>query len=482
MGRTVAVADDTIVAAGGQRAYVFTRAGTWATGTEARRLTVTGSSNAFPTAVATDGNSIVLGDSDANGTVSYQGLAYIYTRPAGGWTSAPTRVTVRASNPKDGDRFGHNVAVAGGTAVVAALHAGDDYGGALYVFTKSLTGWVTGTEQARLTATDPEPQYNSQVGVSLAIGDTAIVTGTYRSAYVFQKPTTGDYVTATETAKVLPWDPGTIPGGSFFGAAVAIAGDTFVISAPWEWDGYGAAYIGSVVPDRSLYEVSELVSSRASQTSVDAVAASLGTRASQASVDTLSQSVAGLSGMIVGRASQASVDALGLSLAGVGAAIASRSSQASVDSLASQMSLVNGTVESRASQSSVDLLAGSLGHLDVPMSSRASQATVDAILAKVGSCSGGGPPDDKVELRRDIERALAYGQRVVSFFLPTDRGGHLDLVREVVDDSITNANAVGIPITKALRELAFGDFLAGVKGDYKEAYDAYARAYAALLK
>jgi FG-GAP repeat protein len=477
LGRAVAISGDTIVAGAIRKVYVFTRpASGWTSSTETRKLTAPASPVYFGSAVAIDGNTIVVGDYGQNYYGISSGLAYVYTRPANGWSQSGTRATLRPSSGVASDAFGYSVGVSGDTVVVGA--SGTDNGGTLYVFQKPATGWTTGVETTQLTATDAEPQYGASVGRSVAISGNTIVSGTFRAAFVFQKPSGPGWVTATETAKVLPWavegeDP------SWFGMTVAMSGDTFVAGATNEWQGYGAVYVATVAPEVSLPAISEVLTTRASQASVDALAASVDARASQQSIDALSQSVNGLDVAIGGRASQASVDALGLSIAGLGAAIATRSSQATADALSGALASASGAIASRASQSSVDALAGSLTGIDAPVSSRASQATADAILAQVERC--GGPTEDSVALRRAIERALADGRRIVSFYLPAALHGDLDLVRQIVDELIAAARAAGVDVGKALRELVQGD-TAFTAGAYRDAYDAYARAYNWLTK
>jgi len=138
-------------------------------------------------------------------------------------------------------------------------------------------------------------------------------------------------------------------------------------------------------------------------------------------------------------------------------------------------------IASRSSQSSVDALTSELSSLNTTIASRASQAAADEILTKIDTCSGGGSGDALLALRRAIERALAQGHCLVSYFLPASVGGHLELVRQIVEESITASQAAGIQVQKALKELARGDaeFAAGA---YKDAYLSYSRAYNWLMK
>jgi FG-GAP repeat protein len=455
LGRSVAVSGDTIVAGAANKAYVFIRpSGGWSTRNQSAKLTVPAGSADFGAAVAIDGDVIVATDPQL-----YAGIAYVFTKSAAGsWTQA-TRQSLYASDPGATDaRLGTSVALAGNTIAVGAPNAGTREG-AVYVFIRPAADWITASESATLRPTDVQYllTHNDHLGAAVAIGDDTIVAGTYMSAYVFQKPTALDWGgPTTGVTKLVPWS-GDAMDVMYFGAAVAMAGDTFVIGAMYESQ-FGAAYLGAAVPVPSLGTVTDLVSTRASQSSVDAIATSVGSRASQASIDALSTSVGGLNAALSGRASQASIDLLGVSVSGLGPVIASRSSQSSVDGLTSQLSGLDNTIASRASQ-----------------------ATADQILTKVDKCSGGGSDDALEALRRAIESALAQDHCLVSYFLPASVGGHLELVRQIVDESITGAQAAGLDVHKAVRELAHGD-AAFAAGAYRDAYEWYAKAYNWLMK
>jgi hypothetical protein len=543
-GRAVAIDGDTIVI-GAQRvlAYVFVKpAAGWTTATETAKLSVpepchTGS-------VAVVGDTVVVG---APETGDMKGTALVFVKPATGWTTtdAPT-ARLAASDGAPGDDFGRSVAFDSETIVVGA--PGDDVGpnvdqGSAYVFHKPAGGWTNGTESAKLTgfgdragaafgsstamsgdtivigAPDPlagsdgfprgagsahvfnrsrtngavaeratltpsdwfDPltghAKGSRFGAAVAVAWGTILVGAPfegdadhsrpGAAYLFEEPAIG-WVTMTETVKLSASDAAF---DDYFGQSVAIAGNTIVIGAPEDDVGtvynQGSVYLRSILPDVTL---EGLVGTRASQESVDALALAVGSRASEASVEAVARSVAGLDAAIASRASQASVDALGLSMFGLNAAIATRASQESVNALGAP-----------AQQASVDALAATLSGLDARVTSRASQATADEILAKLGDFQGGGTEVLDLSLRLAIERALADRQRIVSFFLPASLNGRLELVRQLVEELITAAQAAGINVAKALDDFAKGDQAFGV-GAYRDAYDAYARAYNWLTK
>jgi hypothetical protein len=121
-----------------------------------------------------------------------------------------------------------------GTTIVAGAHGDDDAGsrsGSAYVFHTS--DGVTYSQVAKLTASDAAEW--DRFGWSVAIeGDTIVVGAHYDddggsnsgSAYVFR--TSDDGATYVELAKLTAADAAS---SDYFGASVAIAGDTIVVGA-----------------------------------------------------------------------------------------------------------------------------------------------------------------------------------------------------------------------------------------------------------
>ncbi|MDM8553620.1 choice-of-anchor D domain-containing protein, partial [Desulfococcaceae bacterium HSG7] len=117
-------------------------------------------------------------------------LAYVFVKPAGGWSDMTQTAKLTASDANSDDHFGWSVAVNGDTAVVGAN--GDDTGSA-YVFVKPAGGWSDMTQTAKLTASDAaaDDQFGSSAAVS---GDTVVVGAPYNdddgaesgSAYIFE--------------------------------------------------------------------------------------------------------------------------------------------------------------------------------------------------------------------------------------------------------------------------------------------------------
>jgi hypothetical protein len=186
----------------------------------------------FGASVALDGDTALIGAvlDDDNGSES--GSVYVFTRTSDVWTE---QAKLLPSDGADGDSFGNAVALDGDTAVIGAAFDtdnGEDSGSA-YVFTRIGGGW---TEQAKLLPADGVASDHFGRAVALD-GDTAVI-GTFEnssldpgSAYVFTR-IGGVW---TEQAKLLPSD-GDVQ--DFFGAAVAVDGDTALIGA-FHHDGNG---------------------------------------------------------------------------------------------------------------------------------------------------------------------------------------------------------------------------------------------------
>lgn len=243
-GLCVAIDNDTIVVGAygvnhsQGAAYIFTRpAGGWVSGTETAKLVFPEGEEGhhFGISVAVEGDTLVVGASsaDIDGKLS-QGAAYIFTRPTGGnWMSAKV-ATLTASDGAESDALGRSVDVSADTVVVGASSADVDGtvdAGAAYVFERPEGGWASGTETAKLTASDVTDQ--ARLGEAVAIdGDTVVATATGANlergaAYVFTAPPAG-WANGTETAQLSASDP----ANARFGESVAVDGEAVVVGAP----------------------------------------------------------------------------------------------------------------------------------------------------------------------------------------------------------------------------------------------------------
>ncbi len=250
-GYSVAVDGDTIVVGAYQdddngsssgSAYVFTKSGgVWGkdpvSGTdrvETAKLTASDAAgfDYFGFSVAVDGDAIVVG---ARGASITNGAAYVFSKPDTDWASSNTAARLTASDGAAGDQFGAAVAVYEDTVVVGASRRDRETGSA-YVFSRPNTGWADSNTAAGLTASDGA--VGDYFGFSVAVDGKTIVVGAYQdndnglqsgSAYVFSKPASGGWATATGTAKLTASDGA---ANDEFGNSVAVDGESVMVGAP----------------------------------------------------------------------------------------------------------------------------------------------------------------------------------------------------------------------------------------------------------
>ncbi len=204
----------------------------------------------FGRSVALNGDTMVVGVVDDEQGVE-AGAAYIFSRNQGG---AGTWGQVAKLVPTDGspyDSFGSKVAIDGDTVVVAAVRD-DDNGvdsGSVYIFGRNQGGPDAWGQLAKVTASNGAAA--DYFGASVAINGDTLVVGASRadssgpfsgSAYVFGR-NVGGVEAWGEVMALAVADGGS---GDRFGASVAIDGDTVVVGAPEDDDidfNSGAAYI-----------------------------------------------------------------------------------------------------------------------------------------------------------------------------------------------------------------------------------------------
>ena len=287
-GHSVAVNGDTVVVgargdddngSNSGSAYVFTKPaseGGWndsnlATGqvnhTETAKLTASDGAGAdrFGQSVSVqstdDGNTVVVGAHLDDG----KGSVYVFTEPDPdqdwkGWgvldATAKNGLTSKltAFDGIAGDHFGFSVEIDGDTVVVGAQRK-DGNRGAAYVFIKPADmpgapgAWVTGTETARVTASDRKT--TDYFGYSVAVHGDVVVIGAYGAdidpeysdenlssgaAYVFTKPGNA-WVEGTETAKLILPNSDGMDGteeDDDFGNSVAIDSESIIVGAPFD--------------------------------------------------------------------------------------------------------------------------------------------------------------------------------------------------------------------------------------------------------
>ncbi|WP_428310873.1 GEVED domain-containing protein [Hydrocarboniphaga sp.] len=258
--------------------YVYTRSGTsW---TQQAQLLASdgGQKDYFGSAIAMSGDTAVLG---ANGDGKTAGSAYVFRLLDSAWVEEDK---LKADDRLKGDQFGSVVALSGDTALIGAPK--DNGSGSAYMFIRNGTVWA---QQAHLTAAGGvtavalsadtallgSSQANGQTGAGTVYqragsawtqqtvlqpgteggtrdscgnaisiyGDTLLVgcsnddlTGFFQgSAYVFVRSAGGWLQQARFTG----------PAGSYlhFGQAVALYGDTALVSSPYEDYETGAVYV-----------------------------------------------------------------------------------------------------------------------------------------------------------------------------------------------------------------------------------------------
>lgn len=249
-GSSVAMNEDTIVVGapyyeGGTNyaegaAYVFVKPSTgWADMTETARLLGTNLSgySLFGSSVSICGQTIVVG-------VPGNHAAYVYTMPTGGWVDTYETAKL-TTNRSTNDRFAYSIAISKDTVVVGADYATvqNQYQGAAYVFVKPRGGWVDMTETAQLTSSDGS--YEDEFGSSVAIDGKTIAVGAIQplsspgKAYVFLQPY-GGWRDMTQTAELTASDGA---GDDHFGTSVAIDHDTVAVTAPLARLVTGSVYV-----------------------------------------------------------------------------------------------------------------------------------------------------------------------------------------------------------------------------------------------
>ncbi len=228
-------------------AYVLYHDGTnWTNVARLRHLS-RDSDDRFGWSVDISGDNIVVGAYRESDPFANSGFAYVFTKPASGWTDMTQTARLEASDPAASDFFGISVAISGDNIVVGA-HFDDDDGsasGSAYVFTKPGSGWTDMSETGKLTASDGA--FSDKFGSSVGISGDIIVVGAPEdddngsnsgSVYLFQKPVSG-WTNMNETAKLKPSD-GVI--GDHFGNSIDMSGDQIAVGAYFAASG-GSAYL-----------------------------------------------------------------------------------------------------------------------------------------------------------------------------------------------------------------------------------------------
>ncbi len=229
--------------------YIFVQPVTgWSDGTETAELTAADgqAGDRLGYSVAMQGDTVVSGAANASpGGSTYEGAAYIFVEPNTGWaTTSQFNAKLAASDGSLYDQFGWSTAIYRDTVVIGA-YGTNGYQGAAYVFVKPGGGWSNATQTAELTGSDAAPYYF--FGWSVAISGNTICVGATQQdlslgvgkAYVYREPSRG-WTNMTQTAELTPSD-GT--AGEEFGVSISIFNSTVVVGAPNGTATGGAAYV-----------------------------------------------------------------------------------------------------------------------------------------------------------------------------------------------------------------------------------------------
>ncbi|TLM73187.1 MAG: hypothetical protein FDZ70_07875 [Actinobacteria bacterium] len=165
-----AIDGDTILFAGNERVYVYTRsAGTWSK--QAVLTSDYGAPQMFGCAVDLDGDTALIG-ARGGWADGWSGSAYVFTRSGGIW-SQRAKLDPSVRFPGMGQSFGCSVALCGGTAVIGS-NEGDLGNGSVWVFTGSGDTWA---ERTRIQASDGS--WNDYFGAWVAFDGANIVASAF---------------------------------------------------------------------------------------------------------------------------------------------------------------------------------------------------------------------------------------------------------------------------------------------------------------
>ncbi len=232
--------------------YVYVKPSTgWANMTQVAKLTSSDNGEGFGTSVAISDNVIVIGaanTSNFDGLSPGPGAAYVFVKPSSGWTDATETAKLTASDGQPGDAFGNSVSISGPTIAVGAFFApdssGNSFAGKAYVFTRPSNGWSGNlNETAKLTASDS--QLLNYMGASIAVSGNTVVAGSYGhnnfQGTAYVFVAPSGVWSSMTQTAELTASDG--KGSDAFGFSSSISGNTVLIGAPNALAGRGAGYI-----------------------------------------------------------------------------------------------------------------------------------------------------------------------------------------------------------------------------------------------
>jgi len=154
-------------------AYVFVKpANGWSNGTQTAKLTPSGTGPyGLALSVAISGDTVVAGTFDWPGNETFQGAAYVFVEPSGGWADMTQTAILTASDTASQNQLGYSVAISGN--IIAAGAEGWPDGaneGAIYAYVKPAGGWANKTETVKLTVSNGAEALGYAAALSGATG------------------------------------------------------------------------------------------------------------------------------------------------------------------------------------------------------------------------------------------------------------------------------------------------------------------------
>ena len=202
-----------------------------------------GERDAFGYVVSIDGTTAVVGAPDDDDAGNNSGAVYVFVRDANGWRQHTKLVPKELGKL---DSFGDAVEILGSTLIVGApghTHGGVRFAGAVFVFVRDGDAWRM---QAKLTAGDAGA--GDQFGVSIGMEGDTIIVGAKKhdpdgvkdagAAYIFRR---GGNTWRQQAKLTAPKKR----NGDHFGTGVATSRDIAIVGAPLREEGgpsAGAAY------------------------------------------------------------------------------------------------------------------------------------------------------------------------------------------------------------------------------------------------
>ena len=197
--------------------------------------------------VSVSGDTVVIGAHSDNVNGDYSGSAYVFQRDHGGPGAWGEVIKIIPADGEEGDRFGSSVSICGDTAVIGA-GGDDDFGynsGAAYVLQRDQGGTNSWGQIAKLSTPN-----GGQFGISVSIDNNTVIVGSptdhsddHRgAAYVFQRDQGGS-IGWGQVARIAPSDG---DWNFYFGRSVSISDDKAVIGTnpnSTSSNNFGSAYI-----------------------------------------------------------------------------------------------------------------------------------------------------------------------------------------------------------------------------------------------